>query len=255
MVMAFATLRGGSLAGTTACGVGLALTIALMAFMGLPLSFAVLAMLCWVPTAVCAEVLRKTSNLPAAVALAALLALAVVIILLALQGPMETFWQTAVERLKTVWTSGAELSESPMAELKDAHLVAVLQAGAGVSVLVFCTAGLFLGRSGQAKLLNPGGFQREFHALYFGMQVGIFFLALVLIGFFVGGALGMAMTTVGLFPLLLQGLAIIHALVKERSLGYGWIVGVYLLLLLVQPVMVLISGLGLIDNIRRLPRH
>jgi len=254
MVVAFATLRGGSIAGTTALGIGLVLIILVASFTGLPsVELAVLALLCWVPTAVSAEVLRRTSSLPAAIFVIAGSALAIVAVLSALHEPMHEFWQLAVDRMKAVWTSGDALS--PMTELKSEQLVSLLQVGAGISVLSVCTAGLFFGRSGQAKLFNPGGFQREFHAFYIGKQVGIFLVVLVLMGFFVGGALGLGMITVGLFPLLLQGLAVIHALVKERSLGSGWLAGVYLLLLFVQPVVILISGFGLIDNLRRLPRH
>lgn len=253
MVVAFATLRGGLVAGSTTVGVGLAIIIVLAAISGLP-SIGVLALFCWTPTAVAAEVLRRTSSLAAAIVVIAVSALVVVLTLVALQGPMDVFWQTSADQLKLIWASGGELSQFPMSKLEDQQVVAILQAGAGFSVLTLCTAGLFFGRSGQAKMVNPNGFQREFHALYFGKQVGIILLALVVLGFFVGGALGLAMITIGLFPLLLQGLAVIHALVKERSLGLGWLFGVYLLMF-VQPVVILISGLGLIDNLRRLPRH
>lgn len=259
MVVAFTTLRGGPAAAFSTMGAGLLVVAVLMALVGLPISLTLLAFVCWIPAAISAEVLRSTTSLAAAVGIIALLALSAVLALLALQSPMEAFWQAALDQFKSLFNtlleSGGESLSAPMAELKDELLLALLQSGAGISLLIFCTAGLFLARSGQAKLFNPGGFQKEFHSLYFGKQVGIFCVGLIGVGFLVGGALGITLTIVALYPLLLQGLAIIHALVKQRSLGVGWLVALYFLLVYLQPLMILISVFGFIDNIRRLPRH
>ncbi len=259
MVVGFATLRGGPQAAITTIGIGVVAALMVVALAGLSASsVGVLAPGLWIPTALACEVLRRTSNLPAAIGSVLVFSLVTVLTLLVLKAPMEGFWTMAVERLKILAAPPAEFSSeepSGMGSLTEAQLVSLLQAGAGITVLVFATAGLFLARSGQARLFNPGGFQREFHALYFGKQVGILCLALLLIGIFSGGALGIAVATLALIPLLLQGLAVIHALVKTRSLGIGWLIGVYLMLMFVQPVTLLVGAIGFIDNIRRLPRQ
>ncbi len=256
MVVAFATLRGGPIPASTVIGLGLVVTFVVLGLAGLPVvSLAMLVPLCWLPTAIAAEVLRRTSNLPAAVGVIALCSFATVLVLLALQGPMDGFWQLAAERLKAVMPPVVDGENTADLQFSNAQLITLLIAGGAVTVLVLATAGLFLGRSGQARLFNPGGFQREFHALYFGKQVGLFCLALLLIGFFIGGALGISLSTIALFPLLLQGLAVMHSLVKGRALGAGWLVGLYLLLMFVQPVTLLVGGIGLLDNLKRLPRQ
>lgn len=258
MVVGFSTLRGGPSAATTTVGIGVVVALVIVALAGMPVTtIGLLAPMVWLPTVIASEVLRRTANLPAAIGCVLVISLITVVALLALQAPMEGFWSTAVERLQVLTAPPEEFSteSSGMGAFSETQLVALLQAGAGITVLVFATAGLFLARSGQAKLFNPGGFQREFHALYFGKQVGLICLALLLIGIFAGGALGIALATLALMPLLFQGLAVVHALVKTRSLGIGWLVGVYVMLMFVQPATLLVGAIGFIDNIRRIPRQ
>jgi len=258
MVVGFATLRGGPNAATTTIGIGVVVALVVVALAGMPVtSIGLLAPMVWLPTAIASEILRRTASLPIAIGSVLVISLITVVSLLALQAPMDGFWTTAVERLKVLTTppEGVSSESTGMGAFSTTQLVALLQAGAGITVLVFATAGLFLARSGQAKLFNPGGFQREFHALYFGKQVGIICLVLLLMGILAGGALGIALATLALMPLLFQGLAVIHALVKTRSLGVGWLVGVYVMLMFVQPVTLLVGAIGFIDNIRRLPRQ
>lgn len=255
MVVAFATLRGGLTAAVTTVGLGIAGVSLVIGLSGLPvvLSVGVLALLCWAPTSAGAEVLRRTSSLEASICFISILGLLTVVLLMALQAPMSGFWAGATEQLKLATEADSPLS--PMGAFSDEQLVSLLHAGAGVTVIVFAASGLFLGRSGQAKLLNPGGFQREFHALYFGKYIAIGCLVLMFAGFFTGGALGITLATIASFPLLLQGLAVVHALVKERSLGVGWLVVLYSLLIVLQPATLLVGGVGFIDNVRRLPRR
>lgn len=258
MVVGFVALRGGFSAATAALGTGVLAVLVIVALAGMPgTSIGLLAPMVWLPTVIASEVLRRTTNLPAAIGSVLVLSLITVVALLALQAPMEGFWSTAVERLKVLTAPPEGFSSEPsgMGAFSQTQWVALLQAGAGITVLVIATAGLFLARSGQAKLFNPGGFQREFHALYFGKQVSFICLALLLMGIFAGGALGIALATLALTPLLFQGLAVIHALVKTRSLGIGWLVGVYVMLMFVQPATLLVGAIGFIDNIRRLPRQ
>ncbi len=259
MVVAFATLRGASPGAVATIGSGVLLIAVVVGFAGLSVkSIAVLVLLGWIPSAIAAEVLRRFSSLPLAIGTIALCSVVTVLGLFVLQTTLQGFWSTAIEGLRAVMATDADLSGFTAAggePVTDQQLISLLQIGAGITVLVISCAGLFLGRSGQARLFNPGGFQAEFHALYFGKQAALLCLVLVLIGFVISGSLGIGLATIALFPLLLQGLAVIHALVKERSLGVGWLVGLYGLLMFVQPITMLIGGIGLFDNLKRLPRH
>jgi len=260
MVVAFATLRAGASAAVTAIGLAFVIALCVVFFAGLPATaVTIMAPVCWIPAAVAAGTLRQTHSLPASICVIALSGLGAVIAILAFHPMMEGFWQDGIERIRPLLTppvieGGTEAV--PAVQFTDAQIVAFMQGGTAVTVVVMVAiTGLFLARSGQAKMFNPGGFQREFHALFFGKQVAGITLAAMLVGFLIGKALGLAMVIMALFVMTLQGLAVLHALVKERSLGGGWLVGVYVLLMFFQPVLVLIAGLGLVDNFRRFPRH
>lgn len=256
MVVAFATLRGAGIGAVTTVGVGFLVASLLAVLAGLPVnSIVVLMLMGWLPTALSAEILRRFASLPLAVGAITLISVITVVVLSLLEEPLRSFWLPAVEGFREMMAPQTELAGADAIQASDEQVISLLRVGAGITVFVMTSAGLFLGRSGQARLHNPGGFQREFHALYFGKQAALVCLVLLLIGFIAGGALGIAVAIMALFPLLFQGLAVIHSLVKERSLGVGWLVGVYVMLMFVQPVMLLIGGIGLFDNLKRLPRH
>jgi uncharacterized protein YybS (DUF2232 family) len=67
----------------------------------------------------------------------------------------------------------------------------------------------------------------------------------------VGGSLWSGFAMVAIFALFVQGLSVCHALVKQRGLSQGWLVGIYLLLLLPHTVL-LLGALGLADNLYQL---
>ncbi|KRT59312.1 hypothetical protein Ga0076813_15233, partial [endosymbiont of Ridgeia piscesae] len=112
-------------------------------------------------------------------------------------------------------------------------------------------AGLFLARGWQAALYNPGGFRKEFHAFrlhrVFGV-VGGLALAVVLMPTLLDAGLLRDLGVLLLVLLFLQGLAMSHSLVAKRNAGSGWLVGLYLLLIILMPQMVVVlSAIGLTD--------
>ena len=122
-----------------------------------------------------------------------------------------------------------------------------------VAALVFgVLLSLLLARAWQAGLYNPGGFGAEFRALRLGKR---FALAALLIAALaavpqIGAAAAVAADT--LFTLLLvyllQGLALAHALVRRLQAQRGWLIGLYVLLLVAAPqVMPLLALLGWVD--------
>jgi len=258
MVVAYATLRGGAIAATTTIGVAVAaILVLLLVLSGKSTGFvALLIPFFWIPSAIGAETLRRTSNLPASIGVIALLGLAMAAVLALTQPLLQDFWSVSVDWFRAIIEAGPEGNEALVAApLSDERIQSFLVGGPAVAMVTIGLAGLFLARSGQAKLLNPGGFQREFHALYFGRQVAMVCVVALIVGIVIDGAFGVALASIAIFPVLLQGLAVIHALVKSRSLSIGWLVGVYIVLFFVQPVTILISSIGFIDNLRRLPRQ
>lgn len=148
--------------------------------------------------------------------------------------------------------------------LQDAGVVDEQQAKSFIAVLVLWMPGvlaagffvelvlaLFIGRSWQAKLYNPGGFQAEFHQLR--LHRALAFLVLPLLGVLflrIEGAwslihyLGPLLTVAYFF----QGLAVAHGLVARTKMHRAWLYVLYALLALAMGYTVLaVAALGYTD--------
>jgi uncharacterized protein YybS (DUF2232 family) len=107
-----------------------------------------------------------------------------------------------------------------------------------------------LGRWWQAVLYNPGGFGDEFRRIRLGKALSLIALVLVGVSSMVEGQLlYQDLMVVALVPFTVQGLAVIHAVIKRRKVHVGWLAGVYILLLIATGQMVLLlSFAGAVDN-------
>jgi uncharacterized protein YybS (DUF2232 family) len=123
----------------------------------------------------------------------------------------------------------------------------------GVSVMSIALGALFLARSWQAGLFNPGGFQKEFHSLSLGRNAALICVLIIGLAIVVGGQVASAIAMVVIFGFFVQGLAVTHALVKQRGMHRYWLHGVYVLLLLPHTLL-LLAALGLADNLFSLRR-
>lgn len=124
--------------------------------------------------------------------------------------------------------------------------------------LVSCVLSLVLARAWQSALYNPGGFGEEFRRLILPPLVSIALLALTLGGTAVSPVLT-ALIPIASLPLFIVGLALVHGLVKLKQLGSFWLVGMYVLLILVTqlayPVIVLGACLDSVFDFRRRAAH
>ncbi|MBB3169570.1 hypothetical protein [Simiduia aestuariiviva] len=106
---------------------------------------------------------------------------------------------------------------------------------------------LLLARWAQAKLYNPGGFRQELHQLRLAPAQALVCMAaatyclLQPVGY-------QAWVSVFSLPLLLAGIALVHAVVHARKKGIGWLVMLYLGLFLIEPLSMAIVLLGLADT-------
>ena len=112
---------------------------------------------------------------------------------------------------------------------------------------------LFLARSWQAGLFNPGGFQKEFHALSLGRNAALVCVLVIVLSVVQNGQLAGAVAFVVIFAFFIQGLAVSHSLVKQRGMHRFWLYGIYVLLF-IPHTMLLLAALGLADNMFRLRR-
>lgn len=204
----------------------------------------------WLPGLLAGFALRSARSLP--LALFVLTALAVLVVLVVDQtglpaGQPETR-QALVDALVKL------NPKLPAADL-DAALGVMLQLAGGLLAVVLLgawTGGLSLGRSLQARLRRPGAFAQEFRALRFGRAYSLLVLGAIAVAFvqrLAGGGLAVELALVLAVPLLLQGLAMVHAETARRDWWrrLPWVM--YVLLVLATPQLAsLLVLLGLVDN-------
>lgn len=128
----------------------------------------------------------------------------------------------------------------------------------GCMLIVGSCCSLILARSWQAKLYNPGGFQQEFHRLRLGtVEIAIYVL---LAGLFIGiGGQYMTWVLIALFPVLIAGIGLFHAIALSRKIATHWYVIFYCMLLFWDGLKVILVTLAIVDSFidirSRLPEH
>jgi hypothetical protein len=123
------------------------------------------------------------------------------------------------------------------------QVAGMMGAGTGMSA-VLC---LFLGRYWQAALYNPGGFGEEFRTLRYPPAVA----AGLALGMIALASLGPEYRTWAMIcalPLSFAGIALVHARVKHRGQGAGWLTGFYLGWLFFDPVKLVVVFAAVADS-------
>lgn len=214
---------------------------------GLSLTLAVSAALLWLPVWLLALLLRSSRSLALTLQAAAVFGAVLVVLVHGWLGDPAQWWTVQLQNLlaPVMTEHGLDASHLPeLARWMTALMVAALVFGVLLSLL--------LARAWQAGLYNPGGFGAEFRALALGRR---FALAALLIGALAAlpqlgavATLAAEMLFTLLLVYLLQGLALVHALVRSLQAQRAWLIGVYVLLVLAAAqVMPLLALLGWMD--------
>lgn len=147
--------------------------------------------------------------------------------------------------------------QAVLAKLKTLLTPTMLAGMTGAFLVTIGMLSLALGRSWQAALYNPGGFQLEFHQL----RLGRLELLTVIVASFALFSLGEGYQIwggVALFPLLIAGIALCHAIAKQKQLAKPWYVVFYTMLILVEPlrmILVLVAVMDVSINFRQRFKH
>lgn len=249
--VALVTLRRGALegllviGGATAGGAALAL---LLWGDGVPALAFVLGM--WLPLWLLAIVWRSTVSLAQTLqAAAAIGVLFVVLMHLVLSDPT-AWWRDFLDVLRPAMEQAGMFGSG---EGVDRVLEGMAQAMTGLmaAALVFSLMiSLIIARWWQATLYNPGGFQPEFHALRLGRGAAIALVVVLVLSLVDGiAALANDIAMVGVAMYLFQGLALVHRMVAAFHAHTLWLVGMYVVIVLVAPQMVmLLSAMGFADT-------
>jgi hypothetical protein len=171
------------------------------------------------------------------------------------------FWLVLLEQhIKPVFVEQQLLASNEELDLLLSMLASVMTGGVAALVSVVLITSLLLARWWQAILYNPGGFRQEYYAMRLGKGTAVVLIVLLLITLTARFAITTDMATVIWLLYFFQGMAVIHSLIGMTGLSIGWLVSLYLLIIVMpnyaSPV---ISGLGLVDTWfdfrRRLPRR
>jgi hypothetical protein len=199
-------------------------------------------------------VLRITTSLAMAVSADFAIALLALMVFMVVVDDPVIFWRNWFENVfdQLEAAGGTALAESDRREFIESLPLQAISGHAVTSFCLVCMWAVFLGRSWQARLVNPGGFQREFHQMQLGRG-----LAIATAGVFMLAAwypFGWLLSTAVLLMMLwiVQGLSVIHSLVAGYAMSAGWLmmtyVGIFVGWPLGIPVILIVPLVGLVNQ-------
>lgn len=248
-VIALATLRHGPSEGLLVAGLaGLGGGVLAWLALGSPLPAVGFLLIFWFPVWLLAVALGWSRSLSVTVQAAVGLAVLGLVLVYAIAGGVRDPWIEILEPLRLALVEAAVLAEADSVAAIE-RVAAWMPGLLTATVYLMVVSSLLIGRWWQAVLYNPGGFGAEFRALRIHPLLGILTVAVYLLVVFLGEAHWAVALLLILGPLLvLQGLAVVHALAYARQTHVGWLAGLYVLFVLGFPLpQMIVAGLGLAD--------
>lgn len=252
-VVALTTLRMGSRSGAIVVA-GSTVFVAVMAWFSLgniAPSLVFLGVL-WLPLWGLAWILRETRSLALVIVIAGGLGVVGVLVTYALLGDVTAMWkQTLLTMFEPAMETGGPLADRKMVTTILADIAPVMTGITATGMVLNTIICLFLARGAQAMLFNPGGFRSEFYELRLGRGIAVVSMVFIAISMLPLNAVSrtageIVIVVLGLY--VIQGMAIIHAIVDKRKLHVAWLIGLYFVMIVVLPqLMVLVAVLGLMD--------
>lgn len=248
---ALVTLRRGALEGLLVIGgatVVSTVSALLMWGDGVPALAFVLGM--WLPLWLLAMVWRSTVSLAQTLQAAAGIGVLYVVSMHLVLSDPAAWWRDFLEVLRPAMEQAGVFGGG---EGVDRFLEGVAQAMTGfmaAALVISLMISLFIARWWQAVLYNPGGFQQEFHALRLGRGAAVALVVVLMLSLVDGvAALANDIAVVGVAMYLFQGLALVHRMVAAFHAHTLWLVGMYVMMVLVTPQMaMLLSAMGFADT-------
>lgn len=253
--VALVTLRHGLRAGLQlSLMAAAAVILLLLALQRPPQLGGVFLLVLWLPVWALAMSLRRTASPQRSIVLALVFGLMLLLgLYLAIDDPT-AWWLAFLQELMAPMLQQLPAEELAQVEenmLELASQMSGVMAAGMVASLLGC---LLLGRWWQALLFNPGGFGEEFRQLRMGrtLAAATLFVAVAhMLWQQLGEGTGLSrdLLVLAQVAFALQGLAVVHALVRSSAAHRGWLVALYLLLAVVMgPVLLLLAMVGVVDN-------
>jgi len=204
-------------------------------------------LLVWLPVWLVATILRQTVSL--ALSLQALTALGMFAVLLLYTAfpQVGELWREALDQVMLqLAEQSPDFDAADMQQTKD-WLIAYLPGLMVSSVLFGTLVSLLLARWWQAVFYNPGGFASEFQALDLGKTSAMIAALITAAAMLLDSVMVVALMTVVLMLYLVQGLALMHALIRIRGVHGAWLVVLYLMIFFIPHLMLVLFILALFD--------
>ncbi len=205
------------------------------------------ALILWVPVLCGARILKASNDLPVTLLALTLLAVMLVVVFHLSLGDTIAWWEDHLSPvLKPV------LEQQGMDSSVVAQIAPWMTGLLATALLVGIVLSLLLGRWWQAVVFNRGSFGEEFRRLQFGRLIaGATLLVWAATAIpdmpWRSGFLDIGIVLV--VPFVLAGLAVLHGLVHSLRLHKGWLVVVYIMIIVASPaVELLLALLGLADS-------
>jgi hypothetical protein len=247
-IVALVTMREGATQGAYVVLISSAVLAVLMLVMQQPPLWGGLAGLVqWTPLLLLGVLLGYTSSWTVTVQAALAFCLFVVLMVYMIVGDVPGVWHPLLERFAK---PALEQGGMPTAQIDETlqYSASILTGLLAASLLLVSLLALMLARSMQAALYNPGGFSVEFRRLRFGTWPAALGVLLLLVLMVSDMTLPGELVSVLVVAFFLQGLAVVHSVVAQQRLQRGWLIGIYVLLIIIlTPVVLLLAGLGWVD--------
>jgi len=245
--VAFVSLRQGTAAGlvlVAASGVLMTLVTSITGSFGVFMTaiFALLAFLSLV--CLLSAILRVTRSLPVTIAAAGAIGIVFVVVFHLAVGNTAFWWQSHFNEFFAQTTQAMATDQQQMFVDSLQSLAAIMTGFVTMMLLLSAIVSLFIARSWQARLYNPGGFREEFHGLQLGKKVAVFSLVIATLALVPMGDMSYVMKDILLIVMMmymLQGIAVVHAIVAIRNMQWVWLVALYGLVF-VMSQLVAITG-------------
>jgi hypothetical protein len=254
--VALVTLRYGLKAGLQLSLLATAVVAVLLLLLQLPPQLSgVFLLVLWLPVWALATSLRRTASPVRSIVLAILFGVMLLLgFYLAIDNPGE-WWLQLLRQLMEPMLQQVPPGELPQVEADMAKLAAQMSGVMAAGMVASLLGCLLLGRWWQALLFNPGGFGEEFRRLRLGQTLGLV-AVLIAVGQLLwqwaeagGGGVLRDLLALAQVAFALQGIAVAHALVRSNKAHRGWLVALYIVLLLFMgPAVLLLAMVGVLDN-------
>jgi len=257
IVVALVTLRMGPKQGLTVLLIALIATVSVGQLLGLDDTRALdlwSSVYIWVMIWLGAGVLHQTRSLALMLEVVGLIAILTILAFFVLvDDPIQVCLQLLQPMSEVLSRPDSGLSPAEVTTFTNS-VAKYMIGGFAAFTVISAVISLFIARSWQAKLFNPGGFKQEFIALRIGRQAGLLAIAIML-------ALMLSETIwqqtslvlvnfsfIVVFLSVVVGLAIVHGLVAQRDNKGYWLVWVYALLIMLSTIIApLLMTLALSD--------